>query len=497
MAALQERILQVRERMAARDSVPAGPGGTSPMTGPDLQIGDLATQVHGAESAFVFGRSNENTLADDAVAANSVLAEPAGAGNGPLVFMAGNFRHAERSFNGGVTWASVALPAGPADAPILCCDHDVQIDNARRMWIHSYLYINSTASNGVVRFDIRRNFSAAPVISYILDPAGTANNILPDYPHIGLTDKWLWITTNEIVGGSSQRARMYRVDLANIFDAVPVPAQAFFQWPATTEGQKVWTPAQGAEKRRYQVWSHAVSSTVDRWFLWRDSATSPTISTVALNASAYIDADCRGGTNNADYWGILNSSAHGFQRRNVVAENKVGTYFGVGPDSSHVQGHIHGYLRAATPATGTGETNLGAVIAQTALANSGVCLGFPHVTANKKGHLGFAIAVGGRAGAGGTAVGPAAGIADDFTSLANPLVVFPYPGIAATHNPTRYGDYYNIHEDEPCEKWFASTGYGLEGGTGVTNLDSRWVEWGRNRYFRCWLDYRNVSPVSR
>jgi len=467
------------------------------MTGPEVRIGDLAAQVHGSEAAFVFGRSNENTLADDP--GKSALAEPAGAGNGPLVFMAGNFSHAERSFNGGVTWTAVALPGGPAEAPILCCDHDVKMDNARRMWIHSYLYINSALTNGLIRLDIRRNFSAAPACSYILDPGGAGNNVLPDYPHIGLTDGFLWISSNSVgppfPGGQS--AQMFKFPLASIFDCVAPIAGAVFSWPRTLEGQKVWVPAEGAEKRRYMVWSHAVSSTVDRWFLWRDLSASVAITTRGVGASSYIDADCRGGVNNADFWGFLNSSAHGFQRRNFVAENKVGTAYGVGPDVTHSQGHIHAYALALTPAAGTGEAVLGGVIASTALANSGVCLGFPHVAANKKGHVGWAIAVGGRRGGGGSAVRPAAGIADDFTSILNPLVVFNYPGIFSSHNPTRYGDYYNIHEDESCEKWFVATGYGLEGGTSVINIDSRWVEFGRNRYFRCWIDYRNLQPVSR
>ncbi|MGH2452904.1 MAG: hypothetical protein ACRDF5_03960 [bacterium] len=496
--ALQERIWQLRERIAASSgSAPAGPAGVPP-TGPELQLGNLAAQVHGVESAFVFGRSFENVIADNA--GNSALAEPAGAGNARDVFMAGNFAHAERSINGGLTWTSIVLPAGPSDAPILCCDHDVMKDDARRLWIHSYLYINSTASNGVVRLDIRRNFSAVPACSYFLDPAGTANNILPDYPHIGLTDKNLWIATNEIVGGTTQRARMYRVDLGEIFDCVPTPTQTFFQWPFTTEGQKVWVPAEGANIRTYMVWSHGVSSTVDRWFLWTDTAAAPVNSTLSVPASTYAttsaNADCRGGTNNADFWGFLNSSIHGFQRRNVIADNKVGTYYGVDPDAAHTQGHIHGYLRRVLASIGTGAPTLSTLIASTALANSTACVGFPHVTANKKGHLGFAVAFGGRAGGGGSAVTPAAGIADDFTSLTNPLVVFFYPGIASTHNPTRYGDYFNIHPDEPCEKWFESTGFGFEGGTTVTNLDSRWVEWGRNRYQRCWADFRTLRPLS-
>src|SRR5437016_3984220 len=83
-------------------------------------------------------------------------AEPAAANNGRLVFAAGNFDHAEISTDAGLTWTNVPLPAGPSDAPILCCDQDVVIDDARRVVFHSYLYINSNVTNGVVRIDVLR-----------------------------------------------------------------------------------------------------------------------------------------------------------------------------------------------------------------------------------------------------------------------------------------------------------------------------------------------------
>jgi hypothetical protein len=62
-----------------------------------------------------------------------------------------------------------------------------------------------------------------------------------------------------------------------------------------------------------------------------------------------------------------------------------------------------------------------------------------------------------------------------------------FPSIAlvasGTHNRTdqRYGDYFTTHQHNPCGNNWTATSYALSGGTGVANVNSRYVEFGRRR----------------
>ena len=146
---LQIRKLQMREQMIARvDSNQANQAGLPLVAGPAANVvrADEA-QFPGNPALTIIGRNNRNTNANNP-AKGSTLAEPAAANNSRRVFAAGNFNHAEVSTNGGATWADVPLPAGPAAAPIVCCDHDVVIDDASRITFHSTLYINAAVTTG-------------------------------------------------------------------------------------------------------------------------------------------------------------------------------------------------------------------------------------------------------------------------------------------------------------------------------------------------------------
>src|SRR6266571_1893146 len=277
--ALLLRKLKLRKQMAAHENTnPPSPPGLPLVPGRQTQVIDpnVVTRFHGTPSQLVIGRNNKNTNATGPD--GSTLAEPAAANNGRLVFAAGNFDHAEISTDAGLTWTNVPLPGGPPDAPILCCDQDVVIDDARRVVFHSYLYINSNASNGVVRIDVRRSIAGPgqPACSFLIDPAGANNNILPDFPHLGLTKNFLWLATNEI--GSTlpggQRARMYRFNMDQMADCVATTVSTF-DWPSTTEGQRVWRPVEGANAKDTMYWMHLANTTTARIFSWPEAAASP------------------------------------------------------------------------------------------------------------------------------------------------------------------------------------------------------------------------------
>jgi len=70
--------------------------------------------------------------------------------------------------------------------------------------------------------------------------------------------------------------------------------------------------------------------------------------------------------------------------------------------------------------------------------------------------------------------------------------------VSGTHNRTdsRYGDYFTVRRQSPCGEFFAGTGYALSGGTATSNVDARYVEFGRRRDEQCYLAWRNAIPAT-
>lgn len=485
--ALIQGKLEIRERTARASAQVLGAAAAVAPGGPEVQVETGAgpvTQFHPSESGFFFLRNFKNTRANVAPKA-SVLAEPTAASNGLYVYAAGNFSHAEFSANGGSTWSDRPLPGGPSNAPFICCDQDTQYDDSRRVLIHSYLYLNAARTDSAIAFDVRRQLSGPINCHYLLNPAGSQ---LLDFPHIGLTEGFLWIALNTIAGGG-QNAQMFKFPLTPIVDCAASVSGSVFSWNANLEGQKVWRPYQGTNVRDEMFWSHNRNNTQLRIFIWRDQAASPTNTLRTVQAWSTADPDCRGGANNTDFIDGVSSGLFGFNHVGAVGQERLYTYWQAG-------GPPQGHIRAAVTALAgtTLAPSIGAVISQPHIFNSGFCFGFPEVTASKKGHIGFVLAVGGRAGGEGLAVRPAAGIADEFTPLGGPGTVFIFG--AGTHNPAngRYGDYLEVAPQEPCEKAFIGMGWSLNGGTGLANINSRYVEFTRGRHYRCATDYYNHVP---
>jgi hypothetical protein len=477
--------------MAAQVQIAPGAAGLPLVEEREAQVdASLDTQFHGAPSAFVIGRNNKNTHADNA--GNSTLAEPAAANHSRMIFAAGNFSHAEFSTDAGVNWVNVPIPGGPIDAPTPCCDHDVVIDDGRRVVFHSVLYINGTLSRGVVRIFVRPSFTAPAACAYDIF-AGAADAILRDYPHLGMTRNHLWLGTNEIgaVYPGGQAARMYRFAMDAMADCGAVPFSVF-QFNANVIGQRIFVPAEGANLKEAMYWGMLVNATTFRVFRWHQTAAAPTQQNFTVSASTFGDPDCRGGTGNFDFIRSIDASLLGFGLRGAVGHDTLAFYWMVAADTAHTQGHIHGAVFRLLGADGL----VNALIGQPPIFNNNFCTGFPMVTANKRGDYGMSFAHGGRAGGGGTAAQGAVMIADDFSSSAPGVFTTFVTTAGGTHNRSdnRFGDYFTIHPYEPCEKWFFATNYALSGGTAVANVNYRVVEFGRNRDFRCYAAFRNQFP---
>jgi hypothetical protein len=490
--AMKGKQQQMRERQAAQAnaasqsnakiSAPAGDATTT--------VAD-ASQFPPSPQVLTVGRNGKNTIANSAQ--GNTLAEPSAANNGNRVFAAGNTNYAAQSTDNGATFTNIgALPAGPAADPNPFGDQDVIVDNARRVTFHSSLYVNSGVTDGLVRIFVRRDAPAANC-SYDIDPApsGTA---LSDYPKLGLTTRFLYLTMN-VVGSAGGFARIYRFNIDQMSDCVGTATNTFDQ-SFSTFGQRVWVPGGGTNGLTTMYWGQLDNATTFRIFRWAEASTAPVATTRTVSSTPFNNPDCRGGTNNTDFIGALNASIAGFQMRGTAAPGAAGGpghlafYWQagtLGANSARPQGYIRGVVFSLSTLNLLNEPDV---------FSTASCFGFPIVTANQRGDIGITLAVGGKAGGGGTAAQGYVGIADEFTVTPG---FFQTLALTASGNYNRsdgrYGDYATIHPHLPCELWFSATNYALSGGAAVANVNSRYVEFGRNQSIRCWRAHRLQTPA--
>jgi len=352
---------------------------------------------HGDPSLLVFGRDVANPNAACTTGNCSTLAEPAAANEGPHVFYSGNLRHSEFSTNGGTNWtAASAFPAGPADAPTSFGDTDVIYDHSRGVTFNSILYVNSasTPTNGVVRIFVRRKINLGANCSYTIDPS--TSNVLPDYPHLGLSNGFLYLSTNNLNNGARGKwagAVVKRCNVDQMADCVSATTNtATFTGPV---GQRIIVPAHGARETMYWAWVE--NTTTLRLFTWPETTTTVTQSTKSVSTLTFGNPDCRGGTANNDWTSSLEASITGFNVRTAVGGGKIIVLVAAAADASHTQGHVHGAIFR--------QSDL-ALLSQPVVFITDQCTGLPVVGANDRGDFGVIMAVGGKAGGGGTAAHP-------------------------------------------------------------------------------------------
>ncbi len=429
------------------------------------------TRLQTVEAAgdLVTVRNVANPVA--AGASGQTLAEPAAAHRGDDVFYTGN-TYASYSVDGGTAFTEVTIPAGPADAPSLCCDLDVMYDPVTDKFYWIGLYINGAATNGVVRIFVQTLVNQPYDCFFDVDPGGSADNILPDYPHLGLTNTYLYLTTN-----NNDEWQVRRMPLTELVGCSSASVQ-IVSVPHTTYGQRVVVPARGTVTTMYWALLEAVSGSPTqaaglRVFSWPDSSGVVNHSSQPIQTSEHTNPDCRGGTGNYDWierttaWGMT-----GFRLRGAVGGGKLFFAWNSAPTGGFPNAHIRAAL--------LDEATL-AVQDQPHLWSADWCAGFPQVAFNSSGHLGITGAFGGKHGGSGLAAQGFVSVNDDLTTgnAYAPLMTV----ATGTHNRTdsRYGDYTTIVRHQVCPDLWTATAYALNGGAAVTNVNARYVEFGRER----------------
>ncbi|MFF5809612.1 hypothetical protein [Streptomyces sp. NPDC012746] len=476
--AMHDKLYQMRLDQVARAPESRGKTTVPPATAPTSRVGSKAPHTRGASEGLVIGRNHRNFAATSNACGTAIpLAEPAAANDGRDVYYTGNLSHQEFSTDGGASYTCAnPYPAGPAEAPDPSGDTDVIYDQARDVTFHSIMYLQRTGgtpTNGITRIFVRRSIPAPDDCYYDVDFDPAATNVVPDYPHLGLGKKYLYVNANrQATPGGWVGSAMTRLSLDDLAACRQASGRTI---NFTNPDQRLLVPGQGARNVMYFAWVN--NPTQWRVFSWPENATAVGSTLHDVSAMTFGDADCRGGVNNTDWASPLEASIFGFNVRTAITKKTVNVWAATDADAAHPNAHITG----AEFRIGDDPNDL-RLIQEPVIAVNDRCTGEPSVDVNDHGAQGLAIALGGRNGGGGPAVTAAVGIKDAHN---------PGPGgfyfriiAEATHNPAdgRFGDYFIVRRNSPCGNYFDATGYGLLNGTDTSSVNARYVEFGRGKY---------------
>jgi hypothetical protein len=489
---MSNKLEEIHEQMAEGVSQTIGDRSAIPLPKAATTGPEAVGQFLGIPGALKIDRNNFNNRANNNTCGTAnTLAEPAAANEGPNVFYTGNLRHQEFSTDGGSTYTcAAAYPAGPTEAPFAFGDTDVIYDRSRGVTFHSVLYVNSSLTNGVTRIFVRRNIPLADNCFYTIDTDPTLTNVLDDYPHLGLSNDNLYVNANRIrtVGTSKfwDGAFIARRSIDQMTDCVTAGgANMNF---TNAGGQRILVPGQGAKDVMYMAWVNTTSQW--RVFSWADNSNTVLQTFVNVSTMTFGNPDCRGGTNNVDWADALSANIVGFNVRTDIGNDFVTAWAATAADAAHPQAHIHG----AQMRIGASQSAL-TLTQQPVISNTTSCFGgAPASTTNDRGDIGMALAFGGRAGGGGSAVASVIIMQDQFSPGPGG---FSFASIATgTHNPTRWGDYLTVRRHAPDGEFFDTTAYALSGGTALANINARYAEFGRGRDEQGYLAWRNAVPAT-
>jgi hypothetical protein len=197
----------------------------------------------------------------------SHVLEPSVAIDGKFIFYTANW-FAARSKDSGSTWSYVNAYGGFED---FCCDQDTVYDPARRAIIWYRMGIpGTTTGENVVKIGVSTNggasFCTHTIAPTNIDPAWTGQWF--DYPHLALSNDYLWIATNMFDKDQSwTRTIMMKMDLDSLA-ACQAPSISVF----SSTNRFNFTPVQGATTAMYWATHNTTSSM--RIYMWSEDSTT-------------------------------------------------------------------------------------------------------------------------------------------------------------------------------------------------------------------------------
>ena len=92
-----------------------------------------------------------------------------------------------------------------------CCDQDVLYDRTRGMWIWSLLYITADEKGGANRIAVSTDLNTWWYYDF-----NVSTTILSEYPHLSLTDNFLYVTANQWIADDFAGSLIFRVPLTDM-----------------------------------------------------------------------------------------------------------------------------------------------------------------------------------------------------------------------------------------------------------------------------------------
>ncbi len=438
----------------------ASPETTPPASGNPSNIGLFKNTVVSSVAPFGWRSTNH---------------EPAAAEAGQNIFYTANW-YAAYSTNGGTSFNYVNPATAFPDVPGLagfCCDQDTIYDASRDLMIWNLMYEPNSNGN-IMRLAYTKGANlAANSWSYIdlapEDIAGFTPNAWFDYPHLALSNNYVYITANVYVGTVSNSSyvgtQIIRIPLGQLASGGLVTKTDRYFGKLDTI-----TPVQGATSTMY-FGMHDLTKPTSQLtlFSWPESGN---VSTINLNhavstaiASTLQTYQCAspGGldacqsSDNRILAAWLGKGRIGFMWDDPQGTGGLGTF---------PYPYIHTLIIDEASKT---------VSSENAIWNSNTAFFYPSASTNLRGD------VGGTFGWSGGSFFPSAGIFvwDNGSSLVPLESRFIASGTDAPKT-NRWGDYLRTRRSSSNAYEWVGTAYTLQGGNNIGAAESRYLRFGRN-----------------
>ena len=199
----------------------------------------------------------------------SVVGEPSVANKGPVIFYTGNW-YVARSNDNGSTWRYLSPLEDMSD---FCCDQDVIYDPNNEVFIW-YRQGDANDLTGINRARIGISPDATNWWFYNIRPTDLNpnwSNQWLDYPHLALSNKHLYFTSNTFDNfGDFVRTVIVRLPLEDLVNARIPDGQVHFSNQVGT-----FTPVQGAKDIMY--WAAHINNARMAIYSWNDDLPASTI----------------------------------------------------------------------------------------------------------------------------------------------------------------------------------------------------------------------------
>lgn len=388
----------------------------------------------------------------------SSVGEPSIANNGREILVTGNW-YGTRSLDNGATWEYLSpYNYFPPAAGGFCCDQVVLYDPSRDLtfWLLQYAEAGNT---NVLRLAVKRGATLGNSVWHWWDfqPVQVNNawtNLWFDYPDLGLSNDYLYMTSNAFVGEDFARAVVFRLPL----DQLEAGGSLDYNVWSTTQNGSIRC-AQGARDTMYFA-SHNRLDQMRVW-TWRENDAQASMNNVnvsAWNEGSYVAR----GPDNRNWL----SRADGRITGAWVGNGLLGVMWTANSRGSRPNPHVRVVLLRENNKQRLSEPDIW---------SSTSAYAYPAACPNDRGHVGITLFMS------SSSVAPShvVGIMDDIS--------FPGWSLQGTRNGTngpsdqKWGDYLTCRRHSPDGLSWIATGFTLQGGTDRRNVEPRVVHFGRQR----------------